>query len=340
MNRRGFLHVIGIGSLGSALLPGMTTTSKKDIIKPAALQKGDTVGLISPASRLHNPSNYDKVVSSLKDLGYQVKEGKHARKNYGYFSGRDQERADDLNAMFADDSIDAIMTFRGGWGSNRILDLIDYQLIRENPKILVGYSDITSLLLAIHARTGLITFHGPVGNSEWTDFTIKHFNKILGKQNNLTLQTIEDDICEDCNEFLVINSGQAEGRLLGGNLTVLTSMLGSEFLPDWKGNILLLEDVGEDVYRIDRMLTQLKLNNVLDQISGLIFGQCTNCERANSYSLTLNQVFEDHIKPLGIPAFSGALIGHIDNMITFPVGMPAVMNAQEGTIKLKSKAVQ
>lgn len=298
------------------------------------------IGLVSPGSRLHDPERYDEIIAQIKSLGFQVKVAPNARNQYGYFSGSDQERAEDLNAMFADDSVDAIMAFRGGWGSNRILDKIDYELIRNNPKIIVGFSDITALLLTIYARTGLITFHGPVGKSEWTDFTTRHFREVLGSSSGFTLETLENDLCEDCNEFTVITPGQSKGKLLGGNLTVLTSMLGSDYLPQWKDAILLLEDVGENVYRIDRMLTQLKIAGVLDQISGFILGQCTDCDRANSYSLTLNQVLNDHIKPLGIPAYSGALFGHIDHMITFPIGLSATMDAQQGSITLLEGAVK
>src|SRR5699024_8630059 len=148
---------------------------EKKIMKPKSLQKGQTIGLISPASRLHDRSKYDKIIRKVKKMGFKVKVGKHVRDQYGYFSGSDEQRDHDLNAMFADDSVDAILPFRGGWGCNRILDLIDYDSIRTNPKILVGFSDITSLLLAIYAKTGLVTFHGPVGKSEWTDYTKHHF---------------------------------------------------------------------------------------------------------------------------------------------------------------------
>lgn len=324
-----------MGGVGSAInATSFSTTSDLDTIKPRRLQKGDTIGLVSPASRLHDPDRYDEIVKTVKDLGYKVKEGKNARNQYGYFAGTDEERAADLNAMFADDSVDAILPFRGGWGCNRILSLIDYELIAKNPKILVGFSDITSLLLAIYAKTGLITFHGPVGKSDWTDYTVDHFTEILSGQESAELEIPQNGFCEDCDSLGVITSGKAAGRLLGGNLSVLTAMAGSDYLPDWKGSILFVEDVGEDVYRIDRMMTQLKLNGILDQISGFVFGQCTECERANSYSLTLQQVLEDHLEPLEIPAFSGAMFGHLSKMLTLPVGLQAEINAQSGTIKL------
>jgi muramoyltetrapeptide carboxypeptidase len=339
MYRKGFLKLLGAGGIGS-FMTGVSTieSSAKDLIKPKRLQKGDTIGLISPASRLPKKNQYGEIIDQVKELGFQVKVGPNAKSRYGYLAGSDKQRAEDINTMFADDSVDAIMPFRGGWGSNRILDLIDYELIRENPKILVGFSDITSLLMAIYAKVGLVTFHGPVGKSEWTDYTTQHFRNILGGQQPDSLEIPENDLCKDCSELYVISPGKTTGKLLGGNLSVLAAMMGSEYLPNWENSILFLEDVGEDIYRIDRMLTQLKLNGVLDQISGFFFGQCVNCERSNPYSLTLEQVFDDHIKPLGIPAFSGAMFGHTENMLTLPVGIKAQINAQKGTVSLAESA--
>lgn len=330
------MGMIGAGSFIRGF--SAVKSSPGELVKPSKLEKGNTIGLISPGSRLHRKDRYGEIINQIKDLGFEVKVGANAKNRYGYMAGRDKERADDVNAMFADDSVDAIMPFRGGWGCNRILHLIDYELIRENPKILVGFSDITSLLLAVYAKTGLVTFHGPVGKSEWTPFTTRNFLNTLSYQQQNTINIPADDFCEDCDSLYVISPGKANGRLIGGNLSVLTAMMGSDYLPEWKDSILFLEDVGENIYRIDRMLTQLKLNGVLDQISGFVFGQCTECERSNPYSLTLEQVFDDHIKPLGIPAFSGAMFGHIENTITLPVGIPARINAQTGRISLTEPA--
>lgn len=338
MNRKWFLKLLGYGGVGSVL--GGTTAShtSKKITKPTKLQRGDTIGLISPASRLPKEKQYDKIIKQVQKLGFNVKVGEHARNQYGYLAGHDKQRAEDLNNMFADDTVDAILPFRGGWGCNRILNLIDYELIQQNPKILVGFSDITSLLLGIYKKTGLITFHGPVGKSDWTDYTTQHFRKALSYQHPYSLDIPSKDLCEDCSSLSIITPGKATGKLLGGNLSVLTAMIGSDYLPDWNNNILFIEDVGEDVYRIDRMLTQLKLSGVLDQISGFVFGQCASCNRSNSYSLTLDQVFDDHIKPLGIPAFSGAMFGHIEKTLTLPVGVSAEIDAQSGTISIAEVA--
>lgn len=307
-------------------------------IKPKTLKRGDTIGLISPASRLPKKKQYGKIIRQVRKLGFKVKVAENARNRYGNLAGHDEQRAEDLNNMFADDEVDTILPFRGGWGCNRILDLIDYEMIRNNPKILVGFSDITTLLNAIYAKTGLITFHGPVGKVDWTDYTVDHFRKSLSSGKEYELSIPKNNLCEDCRGLSVITPGKASGRLLGGNLSVLSAMMGSDYLPDWEDNILLLEDVGEDVYRIDRMLTQLELNGVFDKISGFAFGQCVSCDRSNSYSLSLKQVFDDHIKPRGIPAFSGAMFGHISKMITMPIGIPARIDAQRGTISITEPA--
>lgn len=339
MNRKGFLKLLSTGGLGAFLSnTGGHYSHDKSLIKPEKLQQGDTIGLISPGMILPDKSRYNEIVEQIKDLGYNVKEGKNARNQYGYLAGKDQERADDLNAMFADDSVDAIMPFRGGWGCNRILPLIDFNMIRDNPKIIIGFSDITTLLLSIYAKTGLVTFHGPVGKSDWTDFTTTHFRQILGDGGKQTIEIPDKKLNEDYSDLSVITSGNATGTLLGGNLSVLTAMMGSDYLPAWDNTILFLEDVGESSYRIDRMLTQLKLNGVLNNISGFIFGQCTSCEKSNSYSLSLQQLFEDHIKPLDIPAFSGAMFGHTEHTVTLPVGVSVKMNAQKGSIQLQESA--
>ena len=306
MDRKKFLGLMGGSGVASLLSAPKFMSESKEQLKPAPLGPNDTIGLVSPASIVGDDKQYDEVVARIKQLGFNVKEGKHARAKYGYFAGTDKQRAEDLNAMFADPEVDAIMPFRGGWGANRILEFLDYKLIARQPKILVGYSDITSLLLAIYAKTGLITFHGPVAKSIWTYLTKGEFQKTLGNAQMHTLEHPTEDEYKQYGSLSTITPGKASGRIVGGNLTVLTAMIGSEYLPDWNNKILFLEDVGEDVYRIDRMLTQLKLSGVLDQISGFIFGQCTGCDYAEKQGFTLDEILNQHIKPLGIPAYTGA----------------------------------
>lgn len=336
MNRSSFLTYLGFAGLALPKIPGILTTEtfrQTKIIKPPRLKKGDTIGLISPASIIPEREQYDKIAETIRLLGFNVEVGRHALNRNGYLAGSDEQRAADLNAMFENPLIDAIIPFRGGWGSNRMLQYVDFNIIKANPKPLIGFSDITSLLLSIYARTGLITFHGPVGKSEWTSFTYRHFEKAVMTLSPFTVHNPTDQ------QTMTIQSGKASGPLIGGNLTVLTSMLGSGYLPDFEGAILFLEDVGEDVYRIDRMLTQLKLNGILDKINGLIFGKCTDCRPGNSYSFSLAEVLNDHLLPLDIPSCRGAMIGHIDNMFTLPVGLPVSFLADRGVLTFSKPAV-
>jgi muramoyltetrapeptide carboxypeptidase len=272
-----------------------------------------------------------------------MKAGEHLLDRYGYMAGTDEDRASDVNAMFADPDVDAIITLRGGWGCNRILPLLDYKSIARNAKILMGYSDITSLLLALNAKTGLVTFHGPVGTSTWNEFSTTYVKQLLFNAEYFSMENPKekgDNLTQVKNRILTINSGKAQGKLLGGNLTVLTAMLGSSYLPGFKDNILFLEEVREDVYRVDRMLTQLSLAGVLGQISGFVFGKCSDCGPGKSYgSLTLEQVLDDHIKPLGIPAWYGSMIGHIEEKFTIPLGIRADIDADRGRISLLEPSV-
>lgn len=333
-NRKEFLRLLGIGGLAG--LSGFQQSTSIDepqhpSLKPPRLVKGDTIGLVSPGSIIPESEKYPEVINTIRELGFDVKVGNNAQNRRGYFAGTDRERAEDLNNFFIDPEVDAIMAFRGGWGSNRILSLIDFENIRQNPKPIIGFSDITTLLLAIHAKTGLVTFHGPVGNSEWTDFTLSSFKNVLMNASPVSMNNREGV------KINTIFPGEAEGRLLGGNLTVLTSMLGSDYLPEWENGILFVEEIGEEVYRIDRMLTQLKLNGIFDKINGFIFGRCTDCKKDNNFSLSLEQILEDHIRPIEIPAFYGSMIGHIDDIFTLPLGINAKINSVTGRITLQER---
>ncbi|MBK98126.1 MAG: LD-carboxypeptidase [Balneola sp.] len=303
-------------------------------LKPKALKQGDTLGLVSPASPVYNPDEFEEMLAKVKPLGYNVVLGEHARDRRGYLAGTDQDRAKDLMNMFLNPSIDGILCVRGGWGCNRMLPYLDYEAIAANPKILCGFSDITSLHLAIWEKSKLHTFHGPVGTSSWSTYSTRYFKEVIEKGGRPSYQYPEN--YED--DHYTIVPGRSEGILLGGNLTVLCSLIGSEYIPDFSDSILYLEDVGEDVYRVDRMLTQLKLSGLLDKINGFVFGKCTNCD-AGSNSLSLTQVFSDHIGPLGIPSFYGALISHETDNSTIPVGIKASMDAELGKIEILESAV-
>lgn len=338
LKRRQLLHAFGMAAITSQLpLTSNANPSGKTTLKPPRLKIGDTVGLINPASII-DAKDIEQVGQTLADLGLKVKLGRHVLDRYGYLAGTDRDRATDINTMFADKTVQAILTVRGGWGCNRILPLLDYKLIRAHPKIIMGYSDITSLLLAIYAKSNLITFHGPVGTSTWNGFSLDYVQKILFNGEATTLQNpLKTD---QVIPIQTITPGKAKGKLIGGNLSVLTAMIGSPYLPEWKNSILFLEEIGEEVYRIDRMLTQLKLAGILNQISGFIFGNCNKCDPEEpEKSLTLIQVLQDHIQPLKIPAWYGSAIGHIKDKFTLPIGVEVEIDASIGTVKMLDAAV-
>ena len=344
ITRRQILQLLGAGlvatQIGRAQASGLNSRST---LKPPRLKAGDTVGLINPAGATFHPDDVAIARETLAALGLKMKAGQHLLDRYGYLAGSDKARAQDINDMFADPGVAAMITLRGGWGCNRLLDLIDYDSIAKNPKIIMGYSDITSLLLAMNAKTGLVTFHGPVGTSTWNKYSTDFVKRLLFNAESFSMENPKetgDNLTRVKDRVLTINSGTARGKLLGGNLAVLTAMVGSGYLPDFTGNILFLEEVGEDIYRVDRMLTQLKLAGILSRISGFVFGKCSNCGPGKSYgSLTLEEVLDDHIKPLGIPAWYGSMIGHIENKFTIPLGIEAEIDSGSGRISLLEAAV-
>ena len=342
--RRRFIQSTGLSLLLSQVPVRMVAGAMRNpVVKPLRLQPGDTVGLINPAGITFQSDDIEIVKGTLAAIDLKVKLGEHLLDRYGYLAGKDNDRASDVNSMFNDPLVNAILAVRGGWGCNRILPLLDYGLIRKNPKIIMGYSDITSLLVAIYARCRLVTFHGPVGTSTWNQFSLDYFRRIVFKGEMVTMRNpavTGDNLVQTKDRILTITRGLAKGTLVGGNLSVLAAMLGSHYLPEWKDAILFLEDDGEQIYRVDRMLTQLKLAGILNQISGFIFGKCTNCEPGEGYgSLTLEEVFNDHIKPLGIPAWYGAMIGHIENKFTMPVGVEVEIDSTQGSIQMLEPSV-
>lgn len=340
MNRRNFVTSI-------ATMPLLATIPKSKTlptIKPPRLKSGDTVGLICPAAPAYNREEVKSIEESMQALGLNIKYGKNFWNRYGYLAGTDEERAADVNAMFADKSVNMILCVHGGWGCARILPLLDYELIRSNPKIIVGYSDITALLLGIHAKTGLVTFHGPVGASTWNGFSVDYFKRVLMNAEAVAYKNpdkVGDNLAQVDNRITTINSGDTSGKLLGGNLTVLSHLVGSKYLPDWKNSILFLEDISEAPYKVDRMITQLKLAGIFNEMNGFIFGKCTDCKPGGGGygSLTLEDIWRDHIKPSQKPAFTGAMIGHIEDKFTIPIGINAEINANKGTIRLLEAAV-
>lgn len=330
--------MVGISALGSA-------PPRNFILKPPHLQPGDSVAIISPAGATFHREQLDIVLEAIRGLELVPLVAPHALERYGYLAGTDRQRAEDINQMFANPAVAALLPIRGDWGSARILPFLDYDLIRKHPKVLVGFSDISALLLAISTQTGLVTFHGPHGLTAWRSDQVTPLRQILFDGQAITYQNLllpEDEgrLMQVRGRIRTITPGQATGHLYGGNLSVLTGLVGTPYFPDLRGAVLFLEEVGEAPYRVDRMLTQLKLAGHLEQLSGFIFGQCSGCSPGANYgSLTLEQILQDHITPLGIPAWSGAWIGHVEPIWTLPIGAPVRVDAQQGSIQMLTAAV-
>ncbi len=311
-------------------------------VKPARLHPGDKIGLTVPGWFITG-SDLEVSVKTLTQLGFEPVYSDKVLGRQGYFSGTDRERADDFNAMIKDPEIKAIIFIRGGYGSARILDLVDYEAIKKNPKIIMGFSDCTALINAIHANTGLITFHGPISRTLHQDYSKQQFENIaVNPAGRYVIESSDDDLLRsDSNkvfERYVITPGKAHGKLAGGNLTLICSMAGTPYQVDLKDKIVMIEDVDEEPYRIDRMLTQLIASGELSKAAGIVFGICSGCDKSDKSvapdSFTLRQVIEERIKPLNIPAVYGLSFGHDENNFTFPIGLDAELDADNMTVTL------
>ncbi len=314
------------------------------LVKPPRLRPGDTVGLIEPAGFVDDAFDLEDVKRNIVAMGLVPKAAPHLLDRYGYLAGADKDRAADINTLHADPEVKALFAVRGGWGCARILPYLDWATIRASPKLLVGFSDITALHLAYAARAGFTTIHGPVASSGWNRFSWDYFRAVAfdGAMPTFTNpQGHEDRLVQRVGTIRTYAKGRASGRLIGGNLTVLAALMGTPWLPDFSGAILFLEDVGEQPYRIDRMLTQLALGGVLAKVAGVVFGQCTDCAPTGpSYGgFTVSEVIDQHLSPLGVPVFQGAQFGHVASQFSLPVGIRAEMDADAGTIRLLEPAV-
>lgn len=291
---------------------------------------GSTIGIISPASP-ENPENIKFGIDFLKSLGFNIKEGKHIYDTWGFLAGSDNDRACDLMSMFMDDEVDMILCLRGGYGTMRILPLIDFDMIKAHPKIFAGFSDITTILNSIYQRCNLITFHSPMCTSNFEDkITLESFITTLTKGDlPYSIKNPEGM------ELTFSNIGNAAGQLVGGNLSLICSTLGTPYEIKTDGNILFIEDVGVDPYEIDRMLTQLLLSDKLQVCNGIVFGQFTNCELKHyERSLTIDEIIEDRILSLGIPTFLNVAAGHSYPRLTLPIGAKINLNFENSSIDI------
>ncbi len=343
VRRRTLLHG-GAAALALPLLglarplhaqPGAALAS----LRARRLQPGDTIALVNPSGAIYERMPYEIARENIEALGFKVREAPHLRARYGHFAGTAEQRASDINAMFADPGVQGILAVTGGSGGHRILPLIDYAAIRRTPKFLGGFSDLTALVNAVHARTGLITFHSPMGASEWNDFSVRHFRAMVMDAAPLLLsnpQDKEDALAPKANRITTLRGGRAQGPLVGGNLAVFSALAGSGHWPRLDGAILFLEDINEYIYRVDRMLGTLQLAGAFSRLAGVVLGAFTNCGPGdgNYGTLTLDEVFDDYFKPLGVPVYSGASFGHIRRKLTLPVGALAEIDADAGTLRV------
>lgn len=304
------------------------------------LRPGDVIGLIGPSGAVRTEGAVERAAAETERMGFRVKLGASCGQAYGYLSGTDELRAKDLNEMFMDDGVDAIFCLKGGYGTMRMLDLLDYEAIERHPKIFVGYSDITALHAALRKRAGLITFHGPMPVSDWADRPLDEFSaRSLEAALTQTGPIGPLDNPEGYARHTVC-PGRAEGRLVGGNLTLVTHLLGTPWEIDTRGCILFLEDVGEKTYSLDRMLTQLRLAGKFDDCAGVVLGDFRNCEvEYPDYGFTLEQIVRDVVAPCGKPVFSGLRAGHCTPKLTLPLGARCRMDAQTCRLEALEAAV-
>jgi muramoyltetrapeptide carboxypeptidase len=310
------------------------------ILKPHRLNKGDVIGIVSPASPITDPSRIQDGVRYLESIGYRTLVGRHAEARNGYLAGTDKQRADDLHGMFRNRHVKAIFCVRGGYGTPRLLPMLNYPLVQRNPKILVGFSDITALQLALWRKCRLVTFNGPMVGVDMSPgmeaFTEEHFWRVLTSgEKAITIRLAAETTS-------VLRKGTAAGRLLGGNLSLLVNLLGTPFMPSLRDSILFVEEVGEDCYRVDRMLTQLRNTGILAEARAVLTGQFTDCLPMKSIpdSQTMEDVLRDVAGRLRVPFVAGLSFGHHPAKLTLPLGVAARVRTRSNTIDLLESVVR
>jgi muramoyltetrapeptide carboxypeptidase len=339
MTRRGLLAGMG-AALASAQMAGAKS------MKPKVLRRGDTVGLITPSTAATDPERLRTVERTVRYFDLEPKWGKHVGERAGYLGGSIANRLEDLHAMFTDTSVKAVFCIRGGYGSGQLLNGIDYKLIASNPKVFIGYSDVTAMHLAIHKMTGLVTFHGPVPLSAFTAFTQDAYRKALFQP--VAIGTVtnppEANLLRPNHTLRAVRPGRARGKLMGGNLSLIAATMGTPYEIDTRGCILFLEDVDEQPYSIDRMLTQMRLAGKLEQAAGIVWGECRDCTPRDYQpsfvegTFTTPEVVDRILGDLRIPVLSGLTIGHTDDQLTLPIGVMAQLDADQGTLTIEEAA--
>lgn len=314
------------------------------LIKPPRLRRGDLVGLVAPSGYTSDAA-IEKAVRHIESLGFRVKQGAWLREVWGNYGGTVAARVADLHGMFRDPEVKAVWAIRGGSGCISLLKHLDYALIRANPKVLLGYSDITALHLAIRRHAGLVTFHGPVASSTPSAYADGHLLSVLMEpQPAYTIAMAPENVQRAREEphyaVRTVHGGVATGPLVGGNLSLVSALAGTPYAADWKDAILFIEEVNEEPYRIDRWMTQLDLAGGFDKAAALMIGICENCgPQGEGSSLTLDETLDVHLKPLRVPAVTGYSFGHIRHQFTIPLGIRARLDTAAQTLTLLEPAV-
>jgi muramoyltetrapeptide carboxypeptidase len=316
----------------------------KPLVRPPKLVPGSRLALVAPAGPLLERDDLTRAEALCRALGYEPVLGKNAYARYGYLAGTDDARVADFNSALRDDSIDALWCIRGGYGTTRLLDRIDYNEIVRRPKALIGFSDITALLNAITHVSSVVTFHGPVARASMPEFTRWHFERVLASAEAAgrlrRLPPPSDVLVPRDDRIVTLHGGKAEGPLVGGNLSLLQSLIGTPYCPEFRGAILFLEDVGEELYRVDRMLAHLRNAGLLQVLAGVLIGRFTELRRSGADgALGFDEVLATYLEPLSIPVAYGFPIGHIEAQWTLPLGVRARLDADNAELELLESAV-
>lgn len=329
--------------IGGSVLANTKMAKATKLIKPKRLRAGDTIAVIAPSSGA-SAEAFERALVNIATLGLKAKIGKFARGSNDFFSGTDKERLHDLHWAFSDKAINGIWCVRGGSGAPRLLPEIDYSLIKKNPKVFIGYSDITALHMAISQQTGLVTFHGPVASSELSEYTKTNLvSMVMGGSEDHKIMPSEFNIAQTSALFKpnVITPGKARGRLIGGNLSLLAALAGTPYaLKDLKGAIMFAEDINEPPYKVDRLFTQLRQSCDMRSLAGVALGVFSSSQNATDADTALTiKVLRDRLGDLGIPVVSGLSFGHIRDNCTLPMGVEAVLDTSTASITITGSAV-
>jgi len=297
---------------------------------PPLLTPGSRVALVAPSGPLRDERDLQHALDNVRAFGWDPVVGEHVLARDGYLAGTDALRLADLERFAADDSIDAVWCIRGGYGAMRLLDAIDYDAWCRRPRALIGYSDITALHAAIGARAELVTFHGPTARARLTPLTRNSFESTVASGTPVTISSTHTT---------TLRGGRARGRLAGGNLALVAALMGTPYELDLDGAILVLEDVGEAVYRLDRMLTQLRLAGALTGVAGIAFGHFTeipcNTTDTTDTDRPLDRLLAEIAAACGVPCVANFPIGHIDDQVTLPLGAVAELDADNRTLVIE-----